>query len=163
MPVQSHRRRLAALLATVALVGACGDDGDRRSLEREGDQPPGRLAGGEARVEVSGDLDAELRLALRPDSVYSAPPGGMSLSFDDDAGSFLGIGGETAPGSRPTSLQLSLTLTVESEPLFVSEGGECTIDVERADATGVQGSFQCTDLANETASVDAVGAFTASA
>ncbi len=162
MAVRSRRPRLLALLATVALLAACGDD-DVRGTAGDGDQPPGRLAGGEATVEVSGDLDAELRLALRPDSVYSAPPGGMSLSYDDDAGSFLGIGGETAAGTRPTSLQLSLTITVEGEALFVSEGGECTVDIDRADATGVGGSFQCTDLANETASIDAAGAFAASA
>lgn len=163
MPVRSHRRGLAALLATVALLTACGGDDQPRGLEGEGDQPPGRLAGGEATLELSGDLDADLRLALRPDSVYSAPPGGLSLSYDDDAGSFLGIGGETTTGSRPTSLQLTLTITVEGEALFVSEGGECIVEVDRADATGIEGSFECTDLANETASIDAVGAFTAAA
>ncbi len=112
---------------------------------------------------MSGDLDAQVRLALRPESVYSAPPGGMSLSYDDEAGNFLGIGGETPTGTRPTSLQLSLTITVDGEAVFESKGGECTIDVDRADATGVDGSFECNDLANETASIDAVGAFTASA
>lgn len=158
------RRSLGAALASAVLLVGCGGDEDGTAVvDGEGDQPPGRLAGGEASLEVSGDLDAALRLQLRPDSVYSAPPGGMSLSYDDDAGSFLGIGGETAPGEQPTSLQLVLTITVEGESVFVSEGGECTVDVERADATGVEGSFSCTDLANETASIDAAGTFTASA
>lgn len=156
-------RRALVGIATAATV-ACGGGGGERT-DGDDSQPPGRLAGGEATVEVSGDVQVSATLDLRPNSIYAAAPGGMSLSYDDEAGNFLGVGGQTFTGTRSTSLQLSLTVTVGgTEPLlFISEGGECTIDVDRADATGVSGSFDCADLANSEASIDAVGTFSASA
>ena len=165
--MRTGRRRVVATLALAILaVPACGDDEPgARDPGNEDDRPAGRLADGEARLDVSGDLRESVTLGLRPDSVYSASPGGMSLSFEDERGNRLGVGGATFTGTRTTSLQLLLTITIGgNEPsLFVSEGGECTVRVDRADATGVDGAFDCADLANEEASIDATGTFSASA
>jgi hypothetical protein len=149
------------VIASLVLLASCGDG---EPTVREA--PPGRLAGGSGSFQVTGgDLRGSAELALVPTSVYSAPPGGMVLTFADDAGNFLGVGGVTFTGSKKTSVELSVTLTVaDDEPaLFVSENGECTIDVSRADDAGIEGSIECANLANEEASIDATASFLASA
>jgi hypothetical protein len=149
------------VIGSLMLLASCGG-GDPPTVR---EAPPGRLAGGSASFEVTGDLRGSAELALVPTSVYSAPPGGMALTFADDAGDFLGVGGVTFIGSKKTSAKLSVTLTVaDDEPaLFVSENGECTIEVIRADDAGIEGSIDCANLANEEASIDATASFLASA
>jgi len=49
--------------------------------------------------------------------------------------------------------------------VFVSKKGECTITITKADATGIAGSFRCSDMqssSGQKATLNSTGSFTAS-
>lgn len=116
--------------------------------------------GGEARVELSGDVSETVDL---PANAFSWFDGYLNASWLDDSGGMLIIAGQADVGSFPSDADLPLTLDT-AEGSFTSSGGECTIEFTRVDESGVEGSFECTDvIGGPTANlvVDMAGTFSA--
>jgi hypothetical protein len=150
--------RRAWLLAAVALAG-CG--------EGTGSAPSATLREGTAQVQVTGDLrDAFLaRLDADAPNVYTPPTGGFALSWADEAGDGVGIGGPLFMGTRETSQDLSLALSVVSRGsllVFADFEGRCRITVEVLEPDDFQGGFTCEELAaTDGTTIDADGTFQA--
>lgn len=181
-----NRRILAGLLVAVAFIAAaCSKDepaGTGGGSPSTGAAPgttassptaqPTEVQGlkgvktGEAAVEVSGDLRASLDLKeLITPAVFQPPPGGLAINWKDDERDLFGIGGTSFTGSQDTTEELVLSLAVNDANgfhNFISSAGECTITIDRADPTGVEGSFDCTNLGNGADTIDATGTFSAS-
>ncbi len=131
--------------------------------------PTGSFSSGEAKVSVSGGVTASLDLPTMSSGVFSPPPGGMALVWNDNSGEALGLGGQSFTGSAKTTTTLVLTFGVMSSGAssfeqFTSSQGECTITIDTAEAGKVAGSFQCSGVmgSNGTAA-DASGTFEATA
>ena len=127
----------------------------------------GTLSGGAATFAVTGDVQANAVLPNLISSVYTPPPGGMSIVWTaggTDA-STLGIGGLSFVGSKPTAPTLILTFSAQAGAeisTFVSSAGECTITIGTASPDELAGAFTCTDLGgSEGRVVDATGSFSA--
>jgi hypothetical protein len=95
--------------------------------------------------------------------VYTAPPGGFALVWTaggTDA-TIVGIGGASFVGTRPTSPEMTLTLTVQTADgiaSFLSIDGECDVTIDVALEREVAGSFRCDDLASDAGDVVDVAA-----
>ncbi len=129
----------------------------------------GSFNSGAAQVTVSGGVTASLDLPTMSSGVFSPPPGGMALVWNDNSGEALGLGGQSFTGSAKTTTTLVLTFGVMSTGAsgfeqFTSSKGECTVTIDTAEAGNVAGSFQCSGVmgSNGTAA-DASGTFEASA
>jgi hypothetical protein len=127
----------------------------------------GNLSQGEATFIATGDVRANAVLPTLISSIYTPPPGGMSIVWTaggTDA-STLGIGGLSFVGSKPTAPTLILTFTTQTDAeisTFVSTAGECTITIGIATPDELAGTFTCTDLnGSEGQVVDVTGSFTA--
>jgi len=127
----------------------------------------GNLSGGEATLIVTGDVQANKVLPTLISSIYTTPPGGMSIVWTaggTDA-STLGIGGLSFVGSKPTAPTLILTFTTQTDAAistFVSMAGECTITIGVATQDELAGAFTCADLSGtEGQVVDVTGSFSA--
>lgn len=127
----------------------------------------GNLSQGEATLIVTGDVQANAVLATLISSIYTTPPGGMSIVWTaggTDA-STLGIGGLSYVGSKPTAPSLILTFTTQTDTAistFVSIAGECTITIGVATQDELAGAFTCADLIGpEGQVVDVTGSFAA--
>jgi len=104
---------------------------------------------------------------LLPDSTYAPPPGAMRLDYSQ-----IVLQGPSFVGSRKTSRDLTWTFPHGgcspapcSVSVFVSKKGECTITITKADATGIAGSFRCSDMqssSGQKATLNSTGSFTAS-
>ena len=127
----------------------------------------GNLSQGEATFIVTGDVQANAVLPTLISSIYTTPPGGMSIVWTaggTDA-SVLGIGGLSFVGSKPTAPTLILTFTTQTDAgisTFVSMAGECTITIGVATADELAGAFTCADLSGSDGRVvDVTGSFAA--
>jgi hypothetical protein len=131
----------------------------------------GNLTNGTASATLSGGLIG-LRsfTALAPPALYSPPPGAMAVVWQTAAADeTLSITGTAFTGEEPTSATLTLTLNVRNgtgAAVLTSSAGECTVTIDQAVQSALQGSFTCRQLAGTTPtgdlSVDATGTFSAS-
>jgi hypothetical protein len=114
----------------------------------------GNLTGGNVELTTSGDLEVERTLPTLVSAVYAAPPGGFALVWTaggTDA-TIVGIGGASFVGTRPTSPELTLTLTVQTADgiaSFLSMDGECDVTIDEALEREIAGSFRCDDLPSD--------------
>lgn len=127
----------------------------------------GNLSQGEATFILTGDVQANKVLPTLISSIYTTPPGGMSIVWTaggTDA-SVLGIGGLSFVGSKPTAPTLILTFTTQTDAAistFVSMAGECTITIGVATPDQLAGAFTCADLSGSDGRVvDVTGSFAA--
>jgi len=130
----------------------------------------GGFSTGTAHVEVSDGTSKALDLPL--DRGFTTWfPQGMHLVWKS-GDEHLTISGTSQAGSRATgaggaeAMELDLTVATGNGTLdlFVSTGGECTVDVTRSDASGVEGTFECAAVPSTigNATADATGSFSAS-
>jgi hypothetical protein len=131
------------------------------------DGPSGSLSGGEVSLQVSGDVELETTISTLVSGVVTPPPGTMAVVWTaggTDA-TTVGIGGTSFTGTRPTSLTLTLTISVQTSEgigTFLSMDGECSVTIDIADADELAGSFACDDLEDPTGSaVDVSASFRA--
>jgi hypothetical protein len=123
----------------------------------------GNLTAGSVELVTSGALEVERTLPTLVSAVYTEPPGGFALVWTaggTDA-TIVGIGGASFVGTRPTSPELSLTMTVQTPEgiaSFLSMDGECAVTVEAALEREIAGSFRCDDLASDRGEVVDVSA-----
>lgn len=134
--------------------------------EGERQHPP--LTGGEADVQVTGDVDTGLRLVLEPgpNTVYTPPFGGLTLVWRDAESQILALGGTVFTGSRETGPDLTISLGVRGDGellTFAPEGDECQVTIAAAEPTYIEGTFECRGLEADGTTVDARGAFGARA
>lgn len=126
----------------------------------------GTLKSGAAQVTVSGGVTANMNLTSLSAGVFSPPPGGMALVWNDNSGQALGIGGQSFTGNQNTTATLVLTFGVLSSgggfEQFTSAKGECTVIIETAEDGHVAGTFKCSDVPGSSGtSADASGTFEA--
>jgi hypothetical protein len=126
----------------------------------------GNVSRGEASVQVAGDLEAEFSAPLAAPTAYAPPPGGFALRWVKGTNG-VGIAGLTFTGTRPTSSELSIVITIgsgNSTVFFRSSNHECHVTIDTAQQNEVAGNFTCAGLksANGKETVDASGRFSAS-
>jgi hypothetical protein len=123
----------------------------------------GTLTGGGVTLHTSGDIEVDRTLPMLVSGVYTAPPGGFALVWTaggTDA-TIVGIGGASFVGTRPTSPELTLTLTVQTAndiASFMSTDGECDVTIDVALERRIAGSFRCDDLPSDAGDLVAVSA-----
>lgn len=143
------------MLAAVALIAASCDDG----------AGPGDTGGrafspstGEATLELSGGLDAELSLTLTTGEVGSE----TLLEYRGEDGRSLAIGGDLAPGRNPSD-QVAVAFTIEGTTFVNELDGTCIVDVREANDDRMAGEFGCPQMTDGQIRVSATGTFTAAA
>jgi hypothetical protein len=157
---------VAAVLACASCGGGSSGDGGGES------EPPGGTTAGEtgaltgggdgggaggfnggtAHVEVAAGITADLPLDTGLTTWFEA---GMHLVWSDGE-QHLAITGTSQTGSRETGAggadagAIGLELTVSNGSggldLYTSVAGECTVDVTKSSASGVEGTFDCIDV-----------------
>jgi hypothetical protein len=104
---------------------------------------------GPATVQVTGTIDSTFTLTGA--TGFGKPTDGLLAStWTDGAGTTLSISGRVGSGTRTTSADLivSVTLVVNGAPVeFLSEDGECTVGMA-AKMTNIVGSFNCKELSS---------------
>lgn len=158
--------------ASVAPSGVTGNNGV--VINPNGSLPPtsspgitGSVTQGSAAVNLSGASSGSLTLSnLSSPALWSAPPGSMALLWSGPSQQTFGLGGASFSGQQSTSAALSLSFTAPvsgTATAFTSTRGECIITITTAEATSVAGSYQCTGVPNDDASimVNAQGTFSA--
>jgi hypothetical protein len=102
---------------------------------------------GAATIQVTGDFEATFELAQT--AGFGRPADGqLAATWDDGAGSSVVLTGTAGSGTRTTSsdLTLAITLVRNGAPVtFTSEAGECTIGMAEK-MLNVQGSFVCPEI-----------------
>ena len=102
---------------------------------------------GPATVEVTGRIDGSFTLAGT--AGFGKPTDGqLAATWADSAGTGLSLSGRVGSGTRTTSgdLVLSVTVMVDGAPvLFQSEDGECFVGMAET-MSNVTGSFVCEEL-----------------
>lgn len=121
---------------------------------------------GSATLALSGSFDLDAAPSLASQTSYAPPPGELRLAWRGGK-ILLGLGGTSFTGTRPTSGDLVLQIIVlvgGGDVVFTSDAGECRVEVSRADADRVEGSFSCDRLIDESGdrAVRATGTFEAS-
>lgn len=149
--VRFARTAAAAALAASLLLGACGAKTKVPSVPTNllTNLPSFQgtpLNSGTIHLELSGSIEGTYDLPLIAPSVYDPPPGGGSLSFADTESNIVGIGGVLQPGKTSSSLVVTVTVSKPDIVVFISEKGECTVQIAKAGEAAVEGSFECTDL-----------------
>ena len=170
--MQRSKTTLATALAAIALLGvACDDEppappaspstafpaespaGPTPTLPTSGStaSPVGDLTDGAVQLRLSGDLTLETELAVLISAVGTPPPGGFALVWtgEGDDPTTVGLGGSAFVGIRPTSPTLVLTIAAPTEDgisTWVSNAGECEVELEVAQADRFAGSFTCDDV-----------------
>ena len=169
IPRRSSFAAFAVMVAAVLALSACGGgssgDGGGESEPAGGSSAVktsapsgggggggGGFNGGTAHVEVAGGPTADLPLDSGLTTWFEA---GMHLVWSDGE-QHLAITGTSQTGSRETGAggadagALGLELTVSNGDggldLYDSVAGECTVDVTKSSASGVEGTFDCTDV-----------------
>jgi hypothetical protein len=149
---------------TSGVTGPSGMTGAPPTLPPGGD---GALISGSVSIRLSGDVALETTLSTLASGVASAPPGGFALVWTagGTAATVVGIGGGSFTGTRPTAPTLTLSIAAQSDAgvhAFISSDGECSITIDVAETTRIEGSFECTALPSSTGEViDASGSFEA--
>jgi len=143
---------------------ATGPSGALPSVPPAGDET---LTSAHVEFQMTGDVETRATLSNLVTGFSSAPPGGFALvvtAGGADA-TAVGIGGGTFTGTEPTAPALTLSIAVQSETgfeAFISNDGECSITLDVAEASRLEGSFRCSDLQSGSGeSVDVSGTFDA--
>ena len=106
-------------------------------------------------------------VAMDPYSFYGGPGTNSTLTFLDQGGNALTIGGYVGKGSFKTSSDIGLALTILSagKPINLTSGnGSCRITYTQVDKKVVAGSFKCPDVKlSKNQTMDANGTFTGNA
>jgi hypothetical protein len=112
----------------------------------------GGFNGGTAHVEVASGTTADLPIDTGLTTWFDV---GMHLVWSDGE-QHLAITGTSQTGSRETGAggadagAIGLEVTVSNGSggldLYTSVAGECMVDVTKSSASGVDGTFDCTDL-----------------
>jgi hypothetical protein len=114
----------------------------------------GNLTAGSVELVTSGAVEVERTLPTLVSAVYTEPPGGFALVWTaggTDA-TIVGLGGASFVGTRATSPELSLTLTVQTPEgiaSFLSMDGECDVTIDTALEREIAGGFRCDDLTSD--------------
>jgi hypothetical protein len=127
----------------------------------------GSVTQGSATMTLSGTASGNLTLnTLSSPAIWSPPPGSLALLWSGPLKQSFGLGGASFVGQRSTSGALSLSFTVivnAAAVAFTSTSGECIITITTAETTSVAGTYQCTGVPNDDATVliNAQGSFSA--
>lgn len=145
-------RRLSTAALVLLLASACADERTSGpgspATENAGETATGQeaiLSSGEATIESSEGSET---LTLNPKG-YVFGNGAFTGSWTKlGSGEFLSVtsgdGTGTFPTSATTTLGVRLSLGGVSETVRIdSSDGSCTVTVNRADASGLDGSFEC--------------------
>ena len=157
--MQRSKTTLATALAAIALLGvACDDEPPAPPASPSTAFPAESPAGPTPTLPTSGstaspvgDLTLETELAVLISAVGTPPPGGFALVWtgEGDDPTTVGLGGSAFVGIRPTSPTLVLTIAAPTEDgisTWVSNAGECEVELEVAQADRFAGSFTCDDV-----------------
>lgn len=118
-------------------------------------------------MRVKGEVNATNAFAgLGPDSAWGPPPEAMTVQWLGAAGTSLSIGGRAFVGRKQTSPKFTVSFDVidrGSTVSFISQDGECVVEIASADATHLGGAISCRDLRSVggSATVNAKGRFAA--
>jgi hypothetical protein len=152
---------LGALLALAVMTSSCSSRHAGGDVPQAGTSPVlgdsgGQSGGGTgaargstlASVRVSGDIQATLALReLARPYVFNPPPGGLSVTWTDGSGNVFGLGTPAFEGTERTGDARVVTLNVmrgsAGPGTFLSQGGDCTITIDRVTSTTVEGSAAC--------------------
>jgi hypothetical protein len=152
-----------------AIGGSPSSGSPSLTPDRTDSQSVGPAGEGAATVRVKGEVDASNAFAgLGADSAWGAPPEAMTVQWLGAAGTSLSIGGRVFVGQKRTSPKLTVSFDVidsGSTVSFISQSGECLVDIASADATHLGGAISCRDLESVggSVSVTAKGRFAATA
>lgn len=147
-------RHLSTAALVLLLASACADDqtsGPDAGLPTT--ETGGEAATGETAILSSGEATIQSNegsetLTLNPKG-YAFGKGAFTGSWTKlGSGEFLSVtsgeGTGTFPTSATTTLGVRLSLGAVGETVRIdSSDGSCTVTVNRADASGVDGSFEC--------------------
>jgi hypothetical protein len=170
----SRAIRHAVLLAVAVASAACTvGPSAPPAVPAPSSSPPVetmRLVSGQARVIVTGSMEASFVAPLAPSSLYPASPAQFVLSWGDPrSGQGLDFQGPPVAGSAQTSGDEILAISVRSGDRVVqvaSMDGECTVQLAVARPGDVEGSFTCRNvptIGGAFPGIDATGTFTATA
>ncbi|HKZ76527.1 MAG TPA: hypothetical protein VJ259_07660 [Actinomycetota bacterium] len=118
----------------------------------------------DAKADVSGTL-GQLDLSFTRITGYPiyAPPGGtVGVTWTDNHGNNLTLGGTLFQGTRPTSAKFSVQFDVVKPPdswTFVSGNGSCDVTIKTADVHRFEGKVECPRLKWAGDTVAAAAAF----
>jgi hypothetical protein len=119
------------------------------------------LTAGAATVAISGKKDQSFEMPFLPDE-STFEDGRLSLSWQDGDANSLNILGPAATGSVETSIgEMTVQVVTLSGDYLNSTEGECTVEVEQADADGVSGTFLCVGAPFGDSTADIQGVFAA--
>jgi hypothetical protein len=140
---------------------------------------PGTFAIGQANLNVTGDVEAEMSLVLQtgsgPFEVSPAPPRPVfNLQWSDlDGFRILSVIAEPFEGTRSSSDALRIGFSYSEDAgdpgrFFASRDGSCSVTIHDLTATSLRGEIECRDLATPDsevaqALVDLSGTFDAGA
>ncbi|GAC1419114.1 MAG: hypothetical protein NVSMB57_13560 [Actinomycetota bacterium] len=165
--------RVFALIAVLTLTSAaCGSDKPRATsgtpsgtntppASSSDAKPSSRFKTGTAKIEITGEVTKTIEYKLSPDkTTWNPAPSGMAIFYSNDKGGALGIGGGSQTGSRATSpsvMTFTFTDTSETFLIGISSKGECTVNVTKSDADGVDATADCQKwvVSNKTLNVHA--------
>lgn len=121
---------------------------------------------GRASLLLDGDLNGlHVFDQLTVPALYS-PTGDVTLTWRTETFESFTISGPLVLGPQPTSEGMTLQFSLSRGPellAFTSQGGECTVTVEREEAASFTGSFDCVGIhGSGPLVVDASGTFEAS-
>jgi hypothetical protein len=120
------------------------------------------VTSGEARVQLSGDLEASYVLPVSQGSEFGLFPDGVFLRYQDVSGNSFSLGGGVSMGKNETSVGF-VVMGLRAEGIeFHSFRGECTVTITRADEGDAEGTFACNGLKGDGHRVRASGTFSAS-
>ncbi|MGH2723370.1 MAG: hypothetical protein ACRDI0_03745 [Actinomycetota bacterium] len=158
------RPSVLAVLLVLGSLSACGGGGGAVETPSPIASP---LTSGRAEVRVTGDVRDRFQVPLDAEAttIYQPPAGGFAVTWGQE-GHGLGVGGLLFTGTRSTDQALSVTVTAlrDGAPVVLASfDGECEVTIDRADGTGIEGSFRCVALSVRDLFADARGTFSASA
>ncbi|MEX1047567.1 MAG: hypothetical protein WD757_07575 [Actinomycetota bacterium] len=94
--------------------------------------------------------------------IYAPPNGDVGVTWTDNHGNNLTLGGHLFLGKRPTSANFSVQLDVVKPPdawTFVSGNGSCEVTIKTADVHRFDGKVECPQLKWAGDTVAAAAAF----
>lgn len=120
------------------------------------------LTAGAATVAIDGEKkDQGFEMPFLPDD-STFEDGRVSLSWQDKDANSLNILGPASTGSSETSIgEMTVQVVTLNGDYLNSTEGECTVEMEQANADGVSGTFLCEGVQFGDGTVDIQGAFAA--
>jgi hypothetical protein len=159
---------ILVLLLALSFVIGCGAEQSAPS-GREGPESTG-FSTGTAHVELTGDLEATIDLALVSDRESSYEDGHVSLSWEDEQGNFMSIAATPKNGeadARTDQAPLLANFVVEEQSFGSEATRTCAATFETLSSEAVSGTLTCSALrvpeAERFRSVDVEATFSASA